>query len=590
MMRCDVGARFHRSLILSLVLCRVACTVGAPSTAMHSCHTIADLGSFLQGSLHADRAGLLTTDLGTSAMYPNSKPQGAIVDERPTRERRGKRRLSVAIQELLPIGIKSSALTSVKSFGFNMLSLYGRSICAGAYGGGFVTDAHDAPADFCAEVDRRPDILMLLACAECDQYGASRAKFSQYALERVMLGKWMTSSFACEASQAGCRERADVVVVPSIFFHMQAAQSFQMVEADWECWDKAGGLNLCWDKYHEEYWTQVRNMYYKPNEGYTPLIVVHCSFVFDVQAQQNFLRALSKQPFGFAKRVVVAAIERNLRKTALQVLPYDWFHGSLEDELERREHGKPSGPLLVPMPYPLPIHRAVSFSASSGKYNHTKPRRIIASIFGHNKGIGREGGNWIRNQLFTSLSMRGQEIPGGPPGSKVTSMGVAACASGNETLCGLRVQQLNMWDIAVSSTFCVQPAGDSMTRSQLYVSVLAGCIPVIFDGGHELYDTSEPTWWAWRSNSTSPSPPFTRYDSFALVYSAADAFKPDFWESLFELPSKNRKRFARLRAALDEAAPRMRYSLDTYKEGDDAASDAHQDAFAALVQLVRRVV
>eukprot|EP00928_Gymnodinium_smaydae_P050720 TRINITY_DN34292_c0_g1_i1.p1 TRINITY_DN34292_c0_g1~~TRINITY_DN34292_c0_g1_i1.p1 ORF type:complete len:600 (+),score=53.90 TRINITY_DN34292_c0_g1_i1:42-1802(+) len=529
------------------------------------------------------------------------KAFAALAEVTPTRAAKGNHQkqtgsisnFSVAVQGLLPTLIKSSTSMSLQSLGLNMLGLYGESICAGAPQGGFVTDERDAPANFCAEVNRRPEILMLMACANCDQYGASRTNFSQYALERVMLGKWMSSSFSCNADEPGCREGADVVVVPSIFFHNQAAQAFQMVDADWECWDEAGGLNLCWDQYHDLYWTKLRRLYHQPKKGYTPLLVVHCSFVFDVQAQQNFLRALSKQPVSFAKRVVVVAIERNLRKTALQVLPYEWFHGDVEAELELRKRGEATGPLLVPMPYPLPIHRAVQFAVSSGKYDHTKPRRIIASIFGHNEGIGREGGNWIRNKVFTSLSELGQEIPGGPPGSKVKSMGVAVCSEGNETFCGLRAEQLNMWDIAVSSTFCVQPAGDSMTRSQLYVSVLAGCIPVIFDGGHALYDASELTWWAWRSNSTSPSPPFVNYESFALVYSASDAYKKDFWASVFDLPLKDPARFARLRVALDEVAPRMRYSMSAYEDlGEyifgDGEKDSQQDAFAALVEIVRQ--
>merc|ERR1712196_608686 len=35
---------------------------------------------------------------------------------------------------------------------------------------------------------------------------------------------------------------------------------------------------------------------------------------------------------------------------------------------------------------------------------------------------------------------------------------------------------------AVNSDFCLEPPGDTPTRSHFYVAILSGCIPVIFDG------------------------------------------------------------------------------------------------------------
>ena len=48
------------------------------------------------------------------------------------------------------------------------------------------------------------------------------------------------------------------------------------------------------------------------------------------------------------------------------------------------------------------------------------------------------------------------------------------------------------------STFCLEPAGDTPTRSHFYLAVLCGCIPVIFDGVHDTFGNVSRTPWAWR--------------------------------------------------------------------------------------------
>ena len=48
----------------------------------------------------------------------------------------------------------------------------------------------------------------------------------------------------------------------------------------------------------------------------------------------------------------------------------------------------------------------------------------------------------------------------------------------------------HLWRLTASATFCVEPAGDSPTRSHLYIAVLLGCIPVIIDGDAPDYHPS----------------------------------------------------------------------------------------------------
>jgi len=104
------------------------------------------------------------------------------------------------------------------------------------------------------------------------------------------------------------------------------------------------------------------------------------------------------------------------------------------------------------------------------------------------------------------------------------------------------------------------------------VAVLTGCVPVIFDGGHDSYGPRN-TSWAWRStDQVHPSQPVD-YESFAVVYNYDDLDKGDWVQDLMDMPAKHPDRLLELRRGLDKVAPVMRYS----RERND------RDAFDAFV-------
>jgi len=78
--------------------------------------------------------------------------------------------------------------------------------------------------------------------------------------------------------------------------------------------------------------------------------------------------------------------------------------------------------------------------------------------------------------------------------------------------CGSSVSLLrssHLWRLTASATFCVEPAGDTPTRSHFYVAALSGCIPVLLDGDAPQYHRSS-TPWAFRSYHSSNSNNFDK--------------------------------------------------------------------------------
>ena len=167
----------------------------------------------------------------------------------------------------------------------------------------------------------------------------------------------------------------------------------------------------------------------------------------------------------------------------------------------------------------------------------------------------------------------------------------------------------NVWRLTASATFCLEPAGDSPTRSHLYLAVLLGCVPVIFDGdapdyhptsststmstspstststrtstintstisssSEEARSVSEATPWAWRRQqrpttphpssgtpSSLPPPHLLDYESFAVRFDMAQLRNASFdlVQVLIDMPASEVRRLQR---GVDRAARLMRYA------------------------------
>ena len=60
----------------------------------------------------------------------------------------------------------------------------------------------------------------------------------------------------------------------------------------------------------------------------------------------------------------------------------------------------------------------------------------------------------------------------------MTETNAYKCAPGIN--CRLTAES-TVYKVVANTDFCLEPTGDTPTRSHFYLAVLAGCIPVIFD-------------------------------------------------------------------------------------------------------------
>jgi hypothetical protein len=125
----------------------------------------------------------------------------------------------------------------------------------------------------------------------------------------------------------------------------------------------------------------------------------------------------------------------------------------------------------------------------------------------------------------------------------------------------------------------------------MYLSILAGCIPVIFEPstGAE-FEKGSTTAWAWRQKpSALPDDLFLDYSSFTVTVAVSGGTEPGgaeppkgFLDELMSMPTSNPERFASLRKNLDAVAPLMAYSKT------ECDGSACEDAFFRFVRLLER--
>ena len=476
-----------------------------------------------------------------------------------------------------------------------------------------LTGEHAAPKEYC-----KYDIRDFCATAidvehfgsSCSYsggtlYGAPSTElfFDQFALERTMLGKWL--SYPGHGQSKQNQDDHGYMVVPSYLFHCIASRK------------KAG--NARWDHFtdvHQDgyriYWRRIQEMldYFRDSRS---LVVIHSSFTPDTPAVKGMFDTLAEQPPEFVSRVVIASLESNL-KTAHKRQLFDAMMRQAQEKAEQRRQRlkaddslasgvlldpavklptlpwvddasrslqnlkanalkyTPSqfpGPLLVTLPYPTSLQNAVAFSKSSHGYDGQRVRPISVLLFGLSH---RRNPSAIptRNALWHQLQQAGAVVP---EGSGEETPSLMLCAEGVD--CGA-MQWKSLFDQTANSAFCLQPAGDTLTRSHYYLSILSGCIPVIFEpSARSDYEDTQHTAWAWRhldeGNRAGPSlgdedahrpdesPLFVSYSSFTvnvpLSQGGGIAPQPGFLQELMEMQTKDPMRFADLRGHLDKVAP-----------------------------------
>jgi hypothetical protein len=448
-----------------------------------------------------------------------------------------------------PDGARLAQLGDLEQTNFSMGALYGAQVCVGR---GWFVDKGMAPSGYCRHKNAKVDESI---------EGRWHPEFDEYALEKIMLGKWWESPARCQAMV--CEEHAEMVVIPSPYMSVA-------LQLGWK-WKNMWTLGP--DAF-AKYWQLVQERYFK--NGRTPLVVVHIPYCW---AKADFLRTLLGQPKEFASRVVIAGIESNLRGPERDLFSKHWSPSAMQQLRRRARMRRDVGvaeaatigePLLFALPYPTSILGPSNFAQDDheGSYNSKAKRKVEVSFTGNLSKSSSS--NWIRTLMHGKISDAGGE----PSGMMVNTSILCPGYKSWRPYCGMGLA-MNMWDVLVGSTFCLEPPGDTPTRSHFYMAVQSGCVPVLFNGGHTDYQQDEPAWFAWRRAPTTDEEErhllpgsiddlFKDPNKIAVVYNSSDvnASSVDVIQELLDMSEKNPKRLQHLRHALDDTAPLMTFSKE----------------------------
>lgn len=397
---------------------------------------------------------------------------------------------------LLPITVVSYDVAVADLFGFcnatqglhelnlSMASMYGTPVCAGDDDRGFVS-AKDAPARFCFHPERRHELVL---AGGRKAKVSQRLRFDQFALERVLLARWLETSAVCDLSVAGSCH-ADVLVVPSSFLHCELARGFTL-----------SGALLLDSVAIKQFWDHVRTAV--AHHPRVKLVVLHMPFV--VTLHLAVLRVLAEQqPVAFRRRVLITSIGTHV------FLPLQWSRGlnaAPADQLRARykpasAHSRwvktiSKAPMLLPLPYPTGLYSPpVDWLTPQGTYAAAvRPILLMVDV-----GLRARHPVAQRIDILAALAQAG---------ARCTTAGrCRICRRGYEAAC---MAHDAMWRNLVRSTFCAEPAGDTPDRSEFYSAALAGCIPVLFNGLNERFqkrlpsgEYEPPARLAWRAEHPS---------------------------------------------------------------------------------------
>jgi len=330
-------------------------------------------------------------------------------------------------------------------------------------------------------------------------------------------------------------------------------------------------------------------------------VVVHIPYCW---AKADFLRTLLAMPREFVSRVVVAGIESNLRGPERELFSKHWSPSAMQQLRRRARQRRDVGvkeaatigePLLFALPYPTSVLKGSNFAQDDhdGSYNSKGERKVKVSFTGNLSKSSSS--NWIRSLIHSKITEAGGE----PSGMMVNTSILCPGYRSWRPYCGMGLA-MNMWDVLVDSTFCLEPPGDTPTRSHFYMAMQSGCVPVLFNGGHSGYQDDEPAWFAWRRAPTADDEErkllpgsiddlFKDSNKIAVVYNSSDVLggNANVIQELLDMSEKNPKRLQHLRHAVDDTAPLMTFSKEAPGVwvpgcGEAVAGQKPRDAFEAF--------
>ena len=381
--------------------------------------------------------------------------------------------------------------------------------------------------------------------------------FNQYLMEYIMLRKWNKRNDWKPSSGA------DVVVVPSYLHHYVWKHSHTK---DWgrvtKVCAQTDGLR--------SYWSKIVEKYYNPKEEKHPWIVVHYSYAWDTW-NDRFLRTLYEQPADFVNRVIISSLDGSnlpiLLKKRLSAI------NSL------------AKPTLMSMPYPTGVLRPADFTQSTEVYNASRVRPLHVSFEGMFRNLRRLSlvRSWIYKEAYeiqTKFEVR-----------RGTHRALAVVNTNylNKERQNAILRDFRLWEVVTNSDFCLEPDGDTPTRSHLFVAVQAGCIPVLFDhSSDKFYSGEKATEWPFRF---APEPYRLNYEDFCVVYNADEVAKGkvDVFTELVEMPVKQPVRFAELRKGLVKAGRWLTF-LYRAEQAAESCPEGVCDAFGAYLSVLDKII
>lgn len=203
--------------------------------------------------------------------------------------------------------------------------------------------------------------------------------------------------------------------------------------------------------------------------------------------------------------------------------------------------------------------------------NRTKVTRMMTQVCGVEPSPAKTPLVWRQEERMAS-KRRGtpttrSDANDAHDGFRSINASISTIALNLTAAAGGQKDPLNHWRAMLNSNFCLEPGGDTPTRSHLYTAALCGCIPVIFDFEPDTPEHREQFYrgpdatsgWAFRH---TPLPYRLDYETFAVVYNASDVItgKINITKELLLMPRRQPARFRMLKDNLAHAARWFYYS------------------------------
>ncbi len=336
--------------------------------------------------------------------------------------------------------------------------------------------------------------------------------FDQFQMEHNMLAQWQLSSLVCHQSDDNCNAKSEIIVVPSWLFLCSESKSRWWFLRKPNPREGQIPLDIFDPNFHDKIWNTIREAHGQHLAAKDGLLIWHVSFVIDSKSKtmRAMFAALLRQPKTFRSRVIFALVESNLENHVRKELgiPAWWYEDALQ-ELQRRQQEGPRGmPMLVSLPYSTSIVNLPTF------WDH-RPRPVMIVYFG---SLGVRTDNKAQVSL-RNLKVKNRFHAHNDDGTRFAVLEAmrkyGRCFDWGCLICrncdydryeDKNKTKAHMYYMALSSEFCVEPRGDTLTRSHFYVALASGCIPVLFDGpavsgNKSRFTFSSPyTSWPFRAN------------------------------------------------------------------------------------------